>query len=93
MLYKKIVFIFFYLFIVASYSFASNISEYKYEVSSYAISLKSKYNLKKINVKYNIFEIKNKYAAMYLLSDNNVAVAVCSALDNGKLNDCQSTLL
>lgn len=48
MLYKKIVFIFFYLLLFASYSFASNISEYKDEVSTYAKSLKSKYNLKKL---------------------------------------------
>lgn len=50
MLYKKIVFIFFYLFIVASYSFASNISEYKYEVSSYAKKQMLLINLKMENI-------------------------------------------
>lgn len=91
MMFKQIILIIAYIVIFASYSFASSISKYKDEVSSYAKSLQSQYDLKKINVKYNIFKIKNNnYAAMYILSDNNVAIAVCSALDDGKLNNCES---
>lgn len=69
MLYKKILFIIFYLLLFASYSFASNISEYKYEVSSYAKSLKSKYNLKKINEYYSSFLERAIYSDMGYTAD------------------------
>lgn len=50
MLYKKILFIIFYLLLFASYSFASNISEYKDEVSSYAKKQMLLINLKMENI-------------------------------------------
>lgn len=50
MLYKKILFIFFYLLIFPSYSFASSISEYKDEVSSYAKKQMLLINLKMENI-------------------------------------------
>lgn len=72
-----------------SYAFDAN--TYKNEVSSYVKTLQTKYNLKKINVKYNIFKINNNnYAALYILSGNDISIAACSALDDGRLSNCES---